>query len=211
MDTKTVVPSLTNLSHFAEAIVRGLKSPVANHRRQAEAPKEGRFPSFYYESFLSGVIDFVSSGMRGSALREAVQKATDSKKASYSACAEGIGKALEQLRPSRAARGRRVQVQVGDELLVKVRFHLDLTVQSGDRVLCFLHFSGERLTVTELALVETAVALAARQIDHPGRIAVIYVRSGEVRYVDGEAALSDLRVARLRAISVAYQEEWANS
>jgi hypothetical protein len=208
MDVKTVVPSLSNLSHFADARARGLTSPVAGHRRQAEAPKEGRFPSFYYESLLSGVIAFVAAGLKGPALRDTIERATDSKKASYRACAEGLAKALDQVKPSLAARGKRVQVEIGGQPVVRVRIHLVLVEQAGRRVLCYLHFSGDRLTATELAMVETSIALASRQISHHGPVAIISARSGELRYVNVDSATAANRVTALQAESDAYRTEW---
>jgi len=210
---KLVVPSLSNLAHFANARSRGLKTHVATDKRQSMAPKTDRFPSFFYEKFLSAVIEFVTNGLRGGALERVVEEVTESKRNSYIACGKGIKALLVQVHPTLAKRGKRRIEVVGPDgtPLVSVRVHLELTTTEAPATWCYLHFSEARMTEIELQLAETALALSARQLNHIGRLAVVAVRKGEIRYIQPAQALTEDRITSLANEAKSYKAEWAEA
>lgn len=205
------VPSLTHLRDFARARARGRNTHVAQDRRQVVAAADGRFASFAYERFITGVIAHVDAGNTGGALDGVVTAASPRMQPSYAAAARGMRQLLERLGPVAAQRRQR-SVVVADrdgQEIVSLRIHLMLTTGSG--VLgAFMYFSEKALTEVELAIMDTAVALAVRQIDPGADPAIMMVRKGEMRIIDSAQALTKERVAFLRAESEAYRSAWAS-
>lgn len=212
MDLEQHTPSLTHLRAFARARVAGRPTHVAADRQQVAAGANDRVFAFVYEKFLSGVIEYVANGSRGSALERAVANATDRMRPSYTAAARGMTQVISRLSPTAAARRQRnVVVTVGDDKLVSLRIHLVFDLPSGKRLCAFMHFSEDRLTDTEVAIMETAIALASAQIDPTAIPALVTVRSGGVRFIDRADATAEARVEFLRWMSAEYRVEWAVS
>jgi hypothetical protein len=183
---------------------------VAQDRRQVAAPADDRIFAFVYEKFLSRVVDFVESGNRGGALDRAVAEASDRMRPSYEAAAKGMTSILTSLSPS-AVRRRQHNVVVLDRdgyELVSLRIHLLLETQ-GRRLGTFMYFSDKKLTEPELAVMDTAVALAVRQIDPLAVPTIVMVRRGVTRTIDAFQALSSTRTRFLRSESIAYRDAWA--
>ncbi|QEO09933.1 hypothetical protein [Protaetiibacter larvae] len=212
MDLEHHTPSLIHLRAFARARVAGRATHVAADRQQVSAGANDRIFAFVYEKFLSGVIEYVSNGSRGGALDRAVAGASERMRPSYAAAAVGMARAIADLAPASVSRRQRnVVVLVNDDDVVSLRIHLVFELAGGQRLCAFLYFSEQRLTDVELAVMETAIALATSQIDPTARPALINVRSGMVRHIDRIAATTRARVAFLVQMSSDYRAEWAVS
>jgi hypothetical protein len=212
MDIEDHTPSLAHLRDFTRSRSRGTATHVASDRMQVLAPPSDRFFAFAYERFLSRVIDYVRAGNRGGALERAVFEAPDRMKPSYQAAARGVATVLEALDPNAVERRQR-NVIVADRdgyELVSLRVHL-LFESAGQRTGAFMYFSEKALSEPELAIMETAVALAVRNIDPSMTPAIIMVRKGEARLIDPQTALSAGRIAFLRAESIAYRAAWSTA
>jgi len=213
MPTEDHVPSLTHLRDFTRARSKGRATHVAQDRQQVEAPSENRFFAFAYERFLTAVLEYIANGSRGGALHQAVLRANDRMRRSYEVAAAGMTAVLAA-HPVRSARRRQRNTVVADidgYEMVSLRLHLELTMRDGRQVYAFMHFPDEALTPLEVAVMDTAIALAVRQVNPTGVPAVIMVRTGILRYVDIDAALHPNRIAFLRSESGAYRAEWAVS
>lgn len=212
MDVDNHTPSLTHLRGFTRARVNGRATHVAQDRRQVTAPKEGRFASFVYERFLTGMIKYVNDGNNGGALTRTVAEAPDRIRPSYEAAAKGITTLLAGLRPTLATRRQRNVVVVDKDgyELVSLRIHLMLET-AGRRLGAFMYFSEKALTKPEVAVMHTAIALAVRQIDATATPAIIMVRSGTVTEIEPDISLTPAHLAFLRSESLAYREAWRNA
>lgn len=212
MDLEHHIPSLSHLRAFARARVAGRPTHVAADRQQVSSGANDRIFAFVYEKFLSGVIEYVSNGSRGGALDRVVARASDRMRASYAAAAVGMTRAIADLAPASVARRQRnVVVTVDDDDVVSLRIHLVFELAGGQRLCAFMYFSEQRLTDVELAVMETAIALASPQIDPNATPALINVRSGVVRHIDRITATTPPRVAFLVKMSADYRAEWAVS
>lgn len=211
MITDQIVPTLSNLSQFARARQAGKRTHVAADKRARLAPAEGRFPSFYYERFLTAGIDFINSNGRSPSLERVVDEVSESKKNSYAAAAAGLRLVVPQLGAVSAKRGKKriVVLDQAEEAIVSSRVHLEITLLGGKSMWCYLHFGESALMPIERQLTETAVALAAQQSAHVGPVALVELRRGVVSHIDLAAALSAGRIALLRQESEAYLTEWA--
>jgi len=210
MDLEHHVPSITHLRTFARARATGRPTHVAADRRQVAAVGKARIPAFVYERFISAVIEYVRNGSRGAAMDRAVAGASDRMRPSYAAAAIGMTKVIARISPNDATRRQRnIVVTVGDEELVSIRIHLIFGLASGRQICAFMHFSEGRLTDTEIAIIETALALASAQIDPSAIPALIGVRNGTVDFVDRAEATTTARVEFLRQVSAEYRAEWA--
>jgi hypothetical protein len=129
---------------------------------------------------------------------------------SYAAATRGMRQIFGRLAPVAAQRRQRNVVVTDHDgrEIVSLRIHLLLTTGSG-RLGAFMYFSEKALTEVELAMMDTAVALAVRQIDPEADPAIVMVRKGEVRIIDSGQALVKDRVSFLRAESDAYRNAWA--
>jgi hypothetical protein len=212
MDIDNHIPSLTHLREFVRARASSRTTHVAQDRLQVEAPSENRMFAFAYERFLTAVIDFVGDGNRGSALERAAAGASDRMRHSYEECAKGMTRLLGSLKPSAARRRQRnVVVSASDGYeLASLRLHLVFELQSGT-VAAFMHFPAQPLAEAEIAIVETAVALASAQISADATPAIVFARTGVLRLVDSAAALAPSRVAFLRSGSIAYRRAWSEA
>jgi hypothetical protein len=212
MDLEKHTPSLTHLRAFVRARVAGRPTHVAADRQQVVAGANDRVFAFVYEKFLSGVIEYVDNGSRGGALDRAIANATDRMRPSYTAAARGMTQVIASLSPTAVARRQRnVVVAVGDDNVVSLRIHLVFDLPNGQRLCAFMYFSEDRLTDTEVAVMETAIALATAQIDPSAIPALVSVRSGGVAFIDRAAATTQARVDFLRRMSAEYRAEWAVS
>lgn len=207
------VPSLTHLRAFARARATGRTTHVARDKAQVSAPADGRIFAFVYERFLTYTLDFINEGRRSSTLDRAHENAPARMSDSYRAAARGMTQILEDLD---VVDGRRRQHNIvvtdpdsGDSL-VSLRLHLLLDTSHGTTIATHLHFPEEVLTPTERLLTETAVGLAAQQIDPSLDAALALVRQGRVGII-GEDAFAPERVDALRAASGEYQVEWDNA
>lgn len=210
MDIEQHVPSLTHLREFTRASANGRATHVHQDRKQVLAPANDRIFAFAYEKFLTGVVNYVAAGNHGGALQRAVAEAPDRMRPSYEAAAKGMTAYIANLNPSGVSRRQRnvVVVDADGYGIVSLRVHLLFDVV-GERVGAFMYFSEKPLTPPELAITETAVAMAVRQLDASAAPAIVFVRSGVQHAVDLAAALTDTRVRFLRAESVAYRQAWA--
>ncbi|MFI8634207.1 hypothetical protein ACIGEP_16615 [Microbacterium sp. NPDC077663] len=202
-------PSITHLREFTRARSKGRVTHVSRDRAQVEAPADNKFFAFTYERFITAAIEYINNGSRGGALHRAVLETNERMRPSYDAAAKGITLLLSKAPVATASRRQRNVVAHDNDLydLVSLRLHLDLQMRDGNRVLALLHFSAPPLSDPELALLETAVALATRQVD-PGAIpAIAMVRSGGLLLIDNSATTAD-RVGFLRQESLAYRNEW---
>jgi len=213
MDLEHHTPSLTHLREFVRARVAGRPTHVAVDREQVTASSTNRFFAHVYEPLMTAVIEDVVSGAHGIALDRAVNKAPDRMRQSYAAAAQGMKQVIVRLAPTSASRaGRRnVVVEVDDEEVVSLRIHLVFELAGGRRLCAFLYFSKQRLTDAELAVMETAIALASSQIDPAATPALISVRSGIVAHIDRVTAITPERIAFLTRMSSDYRAEWAVS
>lgn len=212
IDIDNHIPSLAHLREFVRARAGSRTTQVAKDRLQVAAPSGNRMFAFAYERFLTAVIAFVGDGNRGSALERAVAGASDRMRHSYEECAKGMTRALGSLEPLNARRRQKNVVVLADDgyELATLRIHLMLELQSVT-LAALMYFPEQALTEAELAIVETAVALASRQINPDATPAIVMVRSGVVRVIDSEVALRPSRLAFLRAESVAYRAAWAEA
>jgi hypothetical protein len=209
-----VVPSLTNLCDFADARARGKTGHVGQDRRRAAAPTDGRFPSFYYEKFLTSCIEFVGAGRRGSAFERLIESAETSRAANYQAAATGAVKIFGNLQPIAARRGKKVDVVDSEgALLVRAKFHLVLTLPDATELWCFAHFREGRLGGTSTELISTVLGIAAMRqpllfVPSP---AIALVRSGEVEEIDARSAASPENIDRIAREVDLYRDAWANA
>lgn len=212
VDVENHTPSLNHLREFTRARVNGRPTHVAQDRKQVTAPSENRFPSFVYEKFLTSVITYVGNGNRGGALDRAVAAAPDRMRPSYEAAAKGATMLLGNLRPTAVTRRQRnvVVLDTDGYEMVSLRVHLMLEA-AGRRFGAFMYFSEKALTAPELAIMQTAVALAVRQIDPAAYPAVVMVRAGVMQVIDHVVSLTAERIAFLRSESLAYRDAWRNS
>lgn len=204
------VPSLTHLRDFARARAAGRRTHVALDKAQVTAPRGDRFPSFAYERFLTSTIAYITAGRRGDALARAHETGPQRMAASYQAAARGLGPLLDDLDVVAARRRQHNVVVVGpgtEDGIVSLRLHLLLDLAGGPTVAAHLYFPEQALTAVELRVMETAVALAAEQVDPALVPAIIRVRSGSIIWVGDDAAADD-RIGALCAVSTAYQDEW---
>lgn len=212
MDLEHHTPSLTHLRAFVRARVAGRPTHVAADRQQVTAGANDRIFAFVYEKFLSGVIEYVGNGSRGGAMDRAVAGASDRMRPSYAAAARGMTQVIANLSPSAVARRQRnVVVMVGGDEVVSLRIHLVFDLPGGQRLCAFMYFSEDRLTDTEVSVMETAIALASGQIDPSAVPALVSVRTGTVAFINPADATSRARVEFLRRMSAAYRAEWAVS
>lgn len=211
MNIEHHIPNLTHLREFANARSKGRSTHVARDREQVTAPATDRFFGFAYEPFLTGVIEYVGNGLRGDGIDRAVDRASDRMKQSYQAARQGMVRALATLAPTSAGRRQRSVIVLdpasGDSL-VSLRIHLVFEIPSGPRCYAFMYFPEAALTDVEIAIMDTAVALAGRQIDPSGVPVIINVRQGVVHMVDSATALTRSRIDFLVAESQAYRAEW---
>jgi hypothetical protein len=213
MDMDSHVPSLTHLRDFARSRATGRPTHVAQDRQQVAAPANDRIFAFVYEKFLTSVIEFIDNGSRGNAMSRAVAGAPDRMRPSYEAAAKGMTRLLPDLRATSVKRRQRnvVVTDLDSVQLVSLRIHLQFELPDGRSLGALMYFSEKALTDTELALIDTAVALAVRKLDASAIPVVVMVREGAVRLIDNFRALEAGRVAFLRAESQAYMAEWKTS
>lgn len=209
MDPSQHVPSLTHLRDFARARKAGRRTHVAQDRAQVTAPVGERFPAFYYEKFLSAVIEYIDNGCFGGALERVVEAASARKRASYAAAARGMSAMLSELQPIAAKRKQR-NVVVNDNYvqLVSLRFHLLIELADQSVLAAHFYFSEKALTEVELRLMETSIALATLESVPGAAPAIAMARSGRLHLIDVAAATSADRVEELRNASEAYLDEW---
>ena len=209
MDLQNHIPSLTHLREFTRARANGRPTHVAQDRRQVAAPADNRIFAFVYEKFLSRVVEYVDAGNNGGALGRAVAEASDRMRPSYESAAKGMTSILATLSPTAVVRRQRNIVVLDRDgyELVSLRIHL-LFETRGGRLGAFMYFSDKRLTAPELAVMETAVALAVRQLDATAIPTIVMARSGVTRIIDSTTALSAARIRFLRSESIAYREAW---
>jgi hypothetical protein len=213
MDMESHVPSLTHLRDFARSRATGRPTHVAQDRRQVAAPANDRIFAFVYEKFLTSVIEFIDSGSRGNAMSRAVAGAPDRMRPSYEAAAKGMTRLLPDLRATSVKRRQRniVVTDPDGAQLVSLRIHLQFTLPEGRSLGAFMYFSEKALTDTELALIDTAVALAVLQLDPSAIPVVVMVREGAVRFIESTRARESGRTEFLRAESEAYMAAWRAS
>jgi hypothetical protein len=72
-----------------------------------------------------------------------------------------------------------------------------------------MYLSEKALADGEFAIMDTAVALAVRQVDPAAEPAILMVRKGEIPVIDSSLALTAERIAFLRSESDAYRAAWA--
>jgi len=211
MEIDNHVPSLVHLREFVRARASSRPTHVDLDRRQVTAPAENRIFAFAYERFLTGVISFVNEGDR-EALQRVASEANDRMRPSYEDCAKGMARILLALMPVGVRRRQRNVVVLDRDgyELVSLRVHLMFELPSGT-IGAFMHFPEHRLTDAELMMMDTAVALATRQIDSSAEPAIIMVRAGTVRLIDSSLALAPGRLAVLRSESAAYRTAWAEA
>lgn len=209
MEIENRPPSITHLREFTRARSKGRLTHVSRDRAQIEAPSDNKFFAFTYERFITATIEYIDNGSRGGALHRVVLETNDRMRPSYEAAAKGMTLMLSKARVLTASRRQRNVVARDTDLydLVSLRLHLDLQMQDGKRVLALLHFSPVPLTEPELTLLETAVSLAANQVDPTAIPAIAMVRAGTLVLID-ESATAPARVAFLRRESIAYRNEW---
>jgi len=166
--------------------------------------------AFVYEKLITAIVKFVRDGCRGSALEKAAEEASDRMKPSYSAAARGLKKLIPSLAPIGVNRRQRNTLVADNEGvgLVSIRIPLILEMQDGSRIAAMIYFSDKALTEPELRILDTAVALAAREIDSDATPAILMARAGQIRWVPRDATKSN-RVEFLRQESLAYRVEWA--
>ncbi len=210
MNLDSHTPSLSHLRDFVRARSRGRPTHVARDREQVADTSSDQFYAFAYEKFISAVLQYVSDGRRGSALERAVSAAGARMQASYQAAARGVATVLESFPAVDAHRQQRNVVALGrsGERLVSLRTHIVFEMSDGAQIATHLYFSESRLTEAEIAIVETAIALAAAQAAIPFVPALMMVRSGVLHIIDIEVALTVDRVSFLEQEAAAYLDEW---
>ena len=203
-------PSLVHLRDFARARAKGRRTHVAHDREQVFASRDGSFFAFFYERFLTGAIDYINNGCRGPALHDVVEAAATSKRASYEACARGLLAFLggTSVRSARRQQRNVVVIDVDGTQMVSLRLHLILELGNEERLATHIYFSEQALTPSEVALMETSIALAALQLHNGANPALLLARSGELRRIDVRAATTAQRRAYLRSEADAYKAEW---
>lgn len=205
------VPSLNHLRDFTRARGLGLTTHVARDREQITATTK-RFQSFCYEKLITAIINYINFGCRGGALDQAVFNASDRMRDSYDAAARGVKQTLT-VTPATAAQRRQRNIVVPDGGgtidLVSLRVHLMMRLLDGRLLGTFIHFPAKPLTEPEVQLVETAITLALRSVDHTADPAIWFVRTGRLHVVDAHEATRPERIAFLRDESEAYRQEWA--
>ena len=213
MDQTQHIPSLAHLREFSRARNSGRATHVAADRQQVTAARDSKFFAFTYEKFLTAVIDYVNHGCRGSELERAVENAPARMRASYESAAKGIAHLFEELQPIAARRRQKNIVAVDDngDDLVSLRVHLLLELANGGQAAALIYFSERRLAPVEMALMETATALAVSQLDPALIPALLVARTGELRFIDSREATSPDRIAFLHEEAAAYRQEWALS
>ncbi|MBM3715838.1 MAG: hypothetical protein FJW64_08925 [Actinobacteria bacterium] len=211
MPTEDHVPPLTHLRNFTRARSKGRATLVAADRQQVEAPSENRVFAFAYQRFLTALLDYMDNGSRGSALDQAVLRASDRMRRRYDIAATGM-KAILAAHPVRSARRQQrntVVLDLDGYEMVSRRLQVEVSMRDGRQVYAFMHFPHGALTPLEVLLMDTAIALAVRQVNPAGIPAVIMVRTGILRYINVDDALHPDRVGFLRSESGAYRAEWA--
>ena len=149
------VPSLSHIATFVMRRGRKRGGLVHGHRKQVEAPREGRGFSYFYAKMITAAISFVSSGNRNQAIQDAVTDATHREHRSYSAVAVGLEPVLLTLGAASAARvnSSRTYESTDGAPLVAVRPHLELRWADGRVSLAYIHFGEEPLTAEAIVLV----------------------------------------------------------
>lgn len=205
------IPSFNHLRGFVRSKATGRKTHVAADRQQVESPSEARFFAFVYEKFITAVLTHISRGSRGRALDDAVHNASERMQASYQHCAHGMKAILRDYPAREAFRHQRSTIvkDLDGYELVSIRMHLELQLVDGHHLITYLHFPSDALLDAEIAVMETAVALAARQMNPEGTPAIALVKAGKLIIIDASEALHPDRIAFLRAASIAYRAEWA--
>jgi hypothetical protein len=204
------IPSFNHLRGFVRAKSAGRKTRVAYDRQQVESPADGRVFAFVYEKLITALLAYVGSGSRGSDLDDAVYNASQRMQASYSQAARGM-KAILAHEPARDAVRRQRSTVVKDVdgyELVSIRMHVELQLVDGRHLMTYLHFPTDALLAAEIDMMETAVALAARQVNPSATPAIAMVKAGKLVFIDTVQALAPDRIAFLRAASAAYRAEW---
>lgn len=210
MSPSTHVPSLTHLRDFVRARVGGRPTHIVQDRAQVNASAEDRIFSFVYERFLTSTITHIEQGPYSLALERAHEEAPARMGDSYRAASKGMTALLREFEVVGARRRQRnvivLDPQTG-ESLVSLRVHLLLELPQGQTVAAHMYFSERALTEAERAIMDTAVALAAQQLDDQPLPAVAMVRSGHLNLIP-DAALSPERLDMLRVFSADYQAVW---
>ncbi|PPG49943.1 hypothetical protein C5C24_11470 [Rathayibacter sp. AY2B3] len=203
-------PSLVHLRDFVRARAKGRRTHVAQDREQVFASRDGNFFAFFYERFLSGTIEYINDGCRGSALHDVVEAAPSNKRASYEAAARGMLALLGTTAVRSARRQQRnvVVIDVDGTQMVSLRLHLILELSDGERLATHIYFPDQALTPSEISLMETSIALATQQLDNGTAPALLLARTGELRRIDLSAATTAERRAYLRTEADAYKTEW---
>ncbi len=203
-------PSLSHLREFVRARSRGRPTHVARDREQVADTSSDQFYAFAYEKFISAVLQYVRDGRRGPALERAVSAAAPRMQASYQAAARGVTMVLNAFPAVDAHRQQRNVIAHGrsGERLVSLRTHIVFEMEDGAQIATHLYFSEGKLTEAEITVVETAIALAAIQAETALVPALMMVRSGSLRIIDIEDALTEERVQFLEREAAAYLEEW---
>ncbi|WP_323986768.1 hypothetical protein [Microbacterium plantarum] len=204
------IPSFNHLRVFVRAKSAGRATRVAYDRQQVEAPADGRIFAHVYEKFITAVLAYVARGSRGSALDDAVHNASVRMRASYDQAARGM-KAILDRHPAREAVRHQRSTVVKDAdgyELVSIRMHVELALVDGRHLITYMHFPSDALLEAEIAVMETTVALAARQMNPSAIPAIAMVKAGKLILVDPTQALTPERIAFLRTASAAYRAEW---
>lgn len=204
------IPSFNHLRAFVGAKAAGRKTHVAADRQQVEAPSDGRPFAHYYEKLITALLLHISRGSRGSTLDDAVHAAAPTKRPSYNFAARGLEKILDAYPARDGIRRQRSTVVLDADgyELVSIRTHVELRLTDGSHLITYLHFSAGALANAEMTIMETAVALAARQTNPSATPAIALVREGKLVIIDVTDALSLDRIAFLRSASAAYRAEW---
>lgn len=166
--------------------------------------------AFVYEKFITAVLTHIAKGSRGSTLDDAVHNASYRMRGSYDLAAQGIKKILSDY-PARAGiRHQRSTIAKDDDgyELVSIRMHVELMLDDGRHLATYLHFPSDGLHDAEIAVMETAAALAARQMNPSAIPAIAMVKTGRLILVDPNQALAPDRIAFLRDASASYRAEW---
>ncbi|PTL71305.1 hypothetical protein C1I63_18965 [Rathayibacter caricis DSM 15933] len=199
-----------HLRDFVRARAKGRRTHVAHDREQVLAARDGNFFAFFYERFLTGAINYINDGCRGSALHDVIEAAPTNKRASYEANGRGLLTFLGGVSVRSARRQQRnvIVIDVDGTQMVSLRLHLILELNNGDRLATHVYFSEQALTPSEIAVMETSIALATRQVDSGAIPALLLARTGELRRIDtGTATVADRR-DYLRSEADAYKTEW---
>lgn len=204
------IPSFNHLRVFVRAKAAGRATRVAYDRQQVEAPAEGRIFAFVYEKFITALLTHIARGSRGGALDDAVNNASLRMRASYDQAARGMKTILRDHPARDSVRHQRstiVKDADGYEL-VSIRTHVELMLVDGRHLVTYLHFPSDALLDAEIAVMETAVALAARQMNPSAIPSIAMVKAGKLILIDPSHSLAPARVKFLREASAAYRAEW---